>query len=216
MQWKIKFALSLLLTFCLSGCDSAAQTEVRQSADVNSSQPSPTATPPPFQSKNPRAIQAAQLLTKGELQANSTDKCQRFNQNDVENFKTRVKTYRLKFQGGQKSLMIEDYSTNNDADNKRASNIDESILNEYVLSARAGQKMTLEVLPAMRKDVEDFSGSLFLSIYNPNCENLKEIDLVRKEQRAFTLMLPDTGDYLISAEVLGVPQTFYRLKVTVQ
>ncbi len=215
MQWKIR-TLVVFLAFCLSGCGSSAQTEVSQSADGDSSQPSPIAAPTPFQSKNPRTNQTAKLLTNGELQAESADKCQRFNQNDVENFKTRVKTYRLKFQGGQKSLMVEDYSTNNDADNKKASNIDESIVNEYMLTARAGQTMTLEVLSSTQRDVKDFSGSLFLSVYNPNCENLKEIDLVRKERRAFTLMLPDAGDYLISAEVLGIPETFYRLKVTIQ
>lgn len=234
----------LIILLSLSACNSSAQTD-NSSKGSNQTQPttkiethnnnsrasaaniSPT---PPTKSENEFAILPAELASKGKLTAENGKSCQNSSEFFEREFdrKARVRTYRVEFASGENSVIIEDYAANREivgANGKQLRPyIDENLVNEYIVSAKAGQTMTLQVSPAQRKEVREDArldvGGLYLEIATlEDCKNVETLPLAWKtdaEVRGkFRIKLPKTGDYSILVASQD-EESGYRLKVIIQ
>lgn len=242
MQEKVRagaFGL-LIILLSLSACSSSAQTD-NSSKGGNQTQPTTkvetqnynsrasvadvSPTPPPTKSENPFANLPAELAGKGKLAAESSDKCQLFSSKTIEKYRTKIRSYRIEFASGEKSVIIEDYAANrkfvNASGEQANSSIDESLVNEYILSAKAGQTVTLQVSPAQRKEVRSDVSGLTLEVFAlEDCKNIDTIALSRKSDaevyRRFRIKLPKSGNYFVLVTSQMTEETGYRLKIAIQ
>lgn len=222
----------LSLTACRSSAqsgnllknDNQATTKVQSQSNAATVPP----TPPMTKSENPFANLPAELATKGKLTAENGKSCQ--NASEIK-FKqgVKVRTYQVEFQSGEKSVIIEDYAANREIVNYKGEQlrpyIDENLVNEYILSAKAGQTMTLQVSPAQRKGVREDArldvGGLYLEVATlEDCKNVEILPLAWKTDKQvhgkFPVKLPKTGDYSILVASSAFEESGYRLKVTIE
>lgn len=233
----------LFVLLSLSACSSSAQTDnlskesnrtptttkiETQNNNSRASVATVSPTPPTKQSENEFANLPAELASKGKLTFDNTKSCQ--SSSEI-NFKqgVKVRTYRIEFASGEKSVIIEDYAANREIVNQKGEqlngNIDENLVNEYIVSAKAGQTMTLQVSPAQRKEVREDArldvGGLYLEIATlEGCKNVETLPLAWKTDKEvrgnFRIKLPKTGDYSILVTSSTFEESGYRLKVTIQ
>ncbi len=239
MKEKIKAgAFGLLIIFLsLTACRSLAQSDNSSKNDnqlkteiqlQNTTSITPVVIASPttiIKSENPFADLPAELMTKGDLQAKNSDKCQLFSSEAKEKHKNKTRSYQIKFASGEKSVIIEDYAANREIVNVKGEQlrpyIDENLLNEYILSAKAGQTMTLQLMPPQRKEIRNDVGGLTLEVFAlEDCKNIDTIALSRKSDAEvrgkFHIKLPRTGDYFILVTSQMTEETGYQLKITIQ
>ncbi len=243
MKEKIKAgAFGLLIIFLsLTACRSLAQSDNSSKNDnqlkteiqlQNTTSITPVVIASPttiIKSENPFADLPAELMTKGDLQAKNSDKCQLFSSEAKEKHKNKTRSYQIKFASGEKSVIIEDYAANREIVNYKGEQlrpyINENLINKYILSATSGQTMTLQVSPAQRKAVRDDArldvGGLYLEIaVLEDCKNVETLPLAWKTDKEvrekFRFKLPKTGDYSILVASGAFEETGYRLKVTIE
>lgn len=149
-------------------------------------------------------------------------------QNDLVN-QTQTVEQTSQVQAAQDNGIIEDYAANREIVNVDGEQlrpyIDENLVNEYIVSAKAGQTMTLQVAPAQRKEVREDAltdvGGLYLEIAAlEGCKNVETLPLAWKTDKEvrgkFRVKLPKTGDYSVLVTSSQSEETGYRLKIIIE
>ncbi|MBA3694310.1 MAG: hypothetical protein H0W77_12875 [Acidobacteria bacterium] len=191
-------AFGLLIIFLsLTACRSSAHSENSlkggnpqpttkiETQDNASTTPIAAVSPTPTKSENPFTILPAELATKGKLTSDNVKSCQSASEITFKQG-VKVRTYRVDFASSEKSVIIEDYAANREIVNVKGEqanpSIDENLVNEYILSAKAGQAMTLQVSPPQRKEIKNEAridvGGLYLEITTlDDCKNVEKLPL---------------------------------------